>query len=168
MVTPFTYFPSYPSCGLLIFTRRWVPAARAPVVVTVVHGFTGESSWAVHLTVVHFAKAGFVVAAVGHQGHGFSEGLHGHIPDIVPVLEDSDGAWGVGEAAQAASERSNRAEGCGRAVARGRWLAADQWSRRRQDGRSSRWRVVRLFAVDERSHIGAGAVRGRGGGVGGG
>ncbi|KAG8051000.1 hypothetical protein GUJ93_ZPchr0009g254 [Zizania palustris] len=78
-----------------IFTQRWVPAAGAPVVgaVAVVHGFTGESSWTVQLTAVHFAKAGFAVAAVDHQGHDFSEGLQGHIPDIVPVLEDCEAAF---------------------------------------------------------------------------
>ncbi|EEC70515.1 hypothetical protein OsI_01618 [Oryza sativa Indica Group] len=82
--------------GLRIFTQRWVPAGGdAPLLgaIAVVHGFTGESSWTVQLTAVHFAKAGFAVAAVDHQGHGFSEGLQGHIPDIVPVLEDCEAAF---------------------------------------------------------------------------
>ncbi|BAF04796.1 Os01g0317500 [Oryza sativa Japonica Group] len=50
--------------GLRIFTQRWVPAGvDAPLLgaIAVVHGFTGESSWMVQLTAVHFAKAGFAV-----------------------------------------------------------------------------------------------------------
>jgi alpha-beta hydrolase superfamily lysophospholipase len=47
----------------------------------------------VQLTAVHLAAAGFAVAALDHQGHGFSEGLPGHIPDIAPVLDDCDAAF---------------------------------------------------------------------------
>jgi alpha-beta hydrolase superfamily lysophospholipase len=81
--------------GLRIFTQRWTPLPGAPVLgaVAVVHGFTGESSWMVQLTAVHLAAAGFAVAALDHQGHGFSEGLQGHIPDIEPVLDDCDAAF---------------------------------------------------------------------------
>ncbi|KAE8795569.1 caffeoylshikimate esterase-like [Hordeum vulgare] len=81
--------------GLRIFTQRWVPSGDAPVLgaIAVVHGFTGESSWMVLLTAVHFAKQGFAVAAVDHQGHGFSEGLQAHIPDIGPVLDDCEAAF---------------------------------------------------------------------------
>ena len=70
--------------GLRIFTQR---------AIAVVHGFTGESSWMVQLTAVHLATAGFAVAALDHQGHGFSDGLPGHIPDIAPVLDDCDAAF---------------------------------------------------------------------------
>jgi len=70
--------------GLRIFTQR---------AVAVVHGFTGESSWMVQLTAVHLATAGFAVAALDHQGHGFSDGLPGHIPDIASVLDDCDAAF---------------------------------------------------------------------------
>uniref|UniRef100_A0A0E0ATK4 Serine aminopeptidase S33 domain-containing protein n=1 Tax=Oryza glumipatula TaxID=40148 RepID=A0A0E0ATK4_9ORYZ len=82
--------------GLRIFTQRWAPAGvDAPLLgaIAVVHGFTGESSWTVQLTAVHLAKAGFAVAAVDYQGHGFSDGLQDHIPDIVPVLDDCDAAF---------------------------------------------------------------------------
>ncbi|KAI3917302.1 hypothetical protein MKW92_040883 [Papaver armeniacum] len=44
----------------------------------VIHGFTGESNWFIQLTAIHFAKS----------GHGFSEGLQCHIPDINPVVDD--------------------------------------------------------------------------------
>jgi alpha-beta hydrolase superfamily lysophospholipase len=82
--------------GLRIFTQRWVPRGdNGPVLgaVAVVHGFTGESSWMLQLTAVHLAAAGFAVAALDHQGHGFSEGLQGHLPDIEPVLDDCDAAF---------------------------------------------------------------------------
>ncbi|XP_037442294.1 caffeoylshikimate esterase-like [Triticum dicoccoides] len=80
---------------LRIFTQRWVPSGGAPVLgaIAVVHGFTGESSWMVLLTAVHFAKQGFAVAAVDHQGHGFSEGFQAHIPDIGPVLDDCEAGF---------------------------------------------------------------------------
>ncbi|XP_072964455.1 caffeoylshikimate esterase-like [Typha angustifolia] len=76
--------------GLRIFTQRWVPLPPVEIVGTigVIHGFTGESSWTVQLTAVHFAKAGFAVGALDHRGHGFSEGLNTHIPDIEPVVDD--------------------------------------------------------------------------------
>ncbi|XBI65773.1 hypothetical protein VPH35_045533 [Triticum aestivum] len=45
------------------------------------------------LTAVHFAKQGFAVAAVDHQGHGFSEGFQAHIPDIGPVLDDCEAGF---------------------------------------------------------------------------
>ncbi|KAL9260243.1 Caffeoylshikimate esterase-like protein [Drosera capensis] len=61
------------------------------ITVCVVHGFTGESSLFVALTSVLLAKSGFAVAAIDHQGHGFSDPLYGlpvHIPDIEPVVDD--------------------------------------------------------------------------------
>ncbi|CAN6479334.1 unnamed protein product [Victoria cruziana] len=76
--------------GLRIFTQTWAPLPPNPVMGTlcVVHGFTGESSWFVQLTAVSFASMGFATAALDLQGHGFSEGLFNHIPDINPVLDD--------------------------------------------------------------------------------
>lgn len=53
-----------------------------------VHGFTCESSRAVQLTAVYFAKAGFIVCAIDHQGHGFSDGLKAHIPNVNSVVDD--------------------------------------------------------------------------------
>lgn len=76
--------------GLRIFTQWWTPLPPAEIIgiVAVIHGFTGESSWFIQLTSVYFAKAGFAVCALDHQGHGFSEGLIAHIPDIEPVVDD--------------------------------------------------------------------------------
>ncbi|KAL5732205.1 acylglycerol lipase [Ranunculus cassubicifolius] len=79
--------------GLKLFTQSWLPSPPTKIigVVAVIHGFTGESSWLVQLTAVHFAKSGFATCAIDHQGHGFSDGLDGlvaHIPDINPVVDD--------------------------------------------------------------------------------
>lgn len=77
--------------GLRIFTQWWIPQpTSSPIIgiVAAVHGFTGESSWLLQLTAVHIAKAGFAVCAIDHQGHGFSDGLPTHIPDIDPVVDD--------------------------------------------------------------------------------
>ncbi|KNA05530.1 hypothetical protein SOVF_189520 [Spinacia oleracea] len=80
------------SRGLNLFTQWWAPLQGEKIgVICVVHGYTGESSWTVQLTSIHFAKAGFIVCAIDHQGHGFSDALDGHvahIPDINPVIDD--------------------------------------------------------------------------------
>ncbi|MQL95650.1 hypothetical protein Taro_028324 [Colocasia esculenta] len=76
--------------GLNIFNQSWVPLAGDPAgILCVVHGFTGESNWLLQLTSVFFAEHGrFAVCALDHQGHGFSDGLQAHIPDINPVVDD--------------------------------------------------------------------------------
>ncbi|XAR52368.1 2-acylglycerol O-acyltransferase [Bertholletia excelsa] len=78
------------SRGLKLFTQWWIPLPPARVLgtVAVVHGYTGESSWMLQLTAVLFAQSGFAVCAIDHQGHGFSDGLFDHIPDINPVVDD--------------------------------------------------------------------------------
>ncbi|KAK2974065.1 hypothetical protein RJ640_000524 [Escallonia rubra] len=79
--------------GLQLFTQSWTPPppTQIPGVISVVHGYTGESSWLVQLTAIHLAKSGFAVCAIDHQGHGHSDALNGliaHIPDINPVVDD--------------------------------------------------------------------------------
>ncbi|XP_058769712.1 caffeoylshikimate esterase-like [Vicia villosa] len=76
--------------GLKLFTQWWIPLPPTNLIGTLalVHGFTGESSWLIQLTAVYFAKAGFATCAIDHQGHGFSDGLIAHIPDINPVVDD--------------------------------------------------------------------------------
>ncbi|KAL4321292.1 caffeoylshikimate esterase-like [Arachis ipaensis] len=66
------------------------PATPATVTGTLVlgHGFTGKSSWFLQLTAIYFAKAGFATCTIDHQGHGFSDSLIAHIPDINPVVDD--------------------------------------------------------------------------------
>ncbi|XP_076921206.1 caffeoylshikimate esterase-like [Bidens hawaiensis] len=78
------------SRGLKLFTQSWspLPPTKLTGLICAVHGYTGESSWFVQLTCVHLAKAGFAVCAIDHQGHGFSDGLQYHIPDINPVVDD--------------------------------------------------------------------------------
>lgn len=78
------------SRGLKLFTQWWIPLPPTKVIgtVAVIHGFTGESSCFIQLTAIHIAKSGFAVCAIDHQGHGFSEGLMTHIPDINPVVDD--------------------------------------------------------------------------------
>ncbi|KAK9153460.1 hypothetical protein Sjap_000940 [Stephania japonica] len=78
------------SRGMKLFTQSWtpLPPAKPLALIAIIHGFTGESSWFVQLTAVHFAKSGFAAYAIDHQGHGFSDGLRNHIPDITPVVDD--------------------------------------------------------------------------------
>ncbi|KAI4346340.1 hypothetical protein L6164_007245 [Bauhinia variegata] len=76
--------------GLKLFAQWWTPLPPTKIagVLALVHGFTGESSWFLQLTAVYFTKAGFATCAIDHQGHGLSEGLIAHIPDINPVVDD--------------------------------------------------------------------------------
>lgn len=78
------------SRGLRLFTQWWTPLPPTKIigVLALVHGFTGESGWFLQLTAVHFTKVGFATCAIDHQGHGFSDGLNAHIPDINPVVDD--------------------------------------------------------------------------------
>ncbi|XP_050211065.1 caffeoylshikimate esterase-like [Mercurialis annua] len=81
------------SRGLKLFTQWWtpLPPTKVTACVAVVHGYTGESSWFVQLSSILFAKCGFAVCAIDHQGHGLSESLDGlmyHIPDLTPVVDD--------------------------------------------------------------------------------
>ncbi|XP_075485375.1 caffeoylshikimate esterase-like [Primulina tabacum] len=77
--------------NLKLFTQWWTPIQQeTPLkgVVCVVHGYTGESSWFLQLTSVHIAKHGFAVCAIDHFGHGFSEGLIAHLPDMNLVVDE--------------------------------------------------------------------------------
>ncbi|MQL94175.1 hypothetical protein Taro_026830 [Colocasia esculenta] len=75
--------------GLNIFNQFWVPLAGDPAgILCVVRGFTGESNWFLQLTSIFVEHGRFTVCALDHQGHGFSDGLQAHIPDINPVVDD--------------------------------------------------------------------------------
>ncbi|XP_010245789.1 PREDICTED: caffeoylshikimate esterase-like [Nelumbo nucifera] len=78
--------------NMKIFTQSWRPANTAMAelrgLVAMVHGYTSESSWVFELTAVAIAKARLYVCALDLQGHGYSEGLSGHIPDIRPLVDD--------------------------------------------------------------------------------
>ncbi|KAI8539809.1 hypothetical protein RHMOL_Rhmol09G0211800 [Rhododendron molle] len=78
------------SRGMKLFTQSWapLPPAETTATVAVVHGFTGQTSWMLNLTAILFAKSGFATCAIDHQGHGLSDGLSNHIPDVGPVVDD--------------------------------------------------------------------------------
>lgn len=72
-----------------LFTQSWVPQQdKVKGLVMVCHGYGADSSWMVQLTAIGFAERGYAVYAIDHQGHGKSEGLKGHIPDVNPVVDD--------------------------------------------------------------------------------
>ncbi|KAF8402744.1 hypothetical protein HHK36_010834 [Tetracentron sinense] len=97
LLTPTEFYARHSVChssdyitnarALKLFTQSWTPLPLTTII-AIVHGFTGESSWFVQLTAVHLAKSGFATCAIDHQGHGFSDGLVAHIPDINPVVDD--------------------------------------------------------------------------------
>ncbi|XP_048228546.1 caffeoylshikimate esterase [Ricinus communis] len=76
--------------NMKIFTQLWSQdsASQPKGLVAMVHGYSSESSWINELTAVAIAKAGFLVCALDLQGHGYSDGLPGHIPDIQSVVND--------------------------------------------------------------------------------
>ncbi|PSS04935.1 Caffeoylshikimate esterase [Actinidia chinensis var. chinensis] len=76
--------------NMKIFTQSWKPSSGPGLrgLVAMVHGYTDESSWLIQLTAVGMVKAGFYVCALDLQGHGYSDGSRGHIPNIEPVVED--------------------------------------------------------------------------------
>ncbi|KAB5534969.1 hypothetical protein DKX38_018055 [Salix brachista] len=73
-----------------IFTQFWRPdsTSQPKGIVAMVHGYSSESSWLNELTAVSIAKEGFLVCALDLQGHGRSDGLAGHIPNIQHVVSD--------------------------------------------------------------------------------
>ncbi|KAK7813361.1 caffeoylshikimate esterase [Quercus suber] len=76
--------------NMKIFTQSWRPNSTLQLkgIVAMVHGYNSESSWFFELTAVAIAKTGFLVCAIDLQGHGSSDGLPGHIPNIVPIVCD--------------------------------------------------------------------------------
>ncbi|KAJ8758782.1 hypothetical protein K2173_000503 [Erythroxylum novogranatense] len=72
-----------------IFTQSWrLDSTQLKGIVAMVHGYTSDSGWINELTAVAIAKAGFLVCALDLQGHGRSDGLGGHIPNIQFVVND--------------------------------------------------------------------------------
>ncbi|CAK7345906.1 unnamed protein product [Dovyalis caffra] len=77
--------------NMKIFTQSWRPDStdsQPKGIVAMVHGYSSESSWLNELTAVAIAKTGFLVCALDLQGHGYSDGLPGHIPNIQYVVSD--------------------------------------------------------------------------------
>ncbi|KDP34930.1 hypothetical protein JCGZ_09218 [Jatropha curcas] len=72
-----------------IFTQSWVLDSTNPKgLVAMIHGYSSESSWVNELTAIAIAKLGFLVFALDLQGHGRSDGLPGHIPNIQYLVND--------------------------------------------------------------------------------
>lgn len=77
------------SRGLKQCWRSWVPVDKdIRGVVCVCHGYGADAGWIVQLTCIGIANRGFAVYAIDHQGHGKSQGLKGHIPNIEVVVDD--------------------------------------------------------------------------------
>ena len=76
--------------NMKIFTQSWRPNSTLQLegLVAMEHGYNSESSWLFELTAVAIAKAGFLVCAIDLQGHGYSDSLPGHIPNIEPIVCD--------------------------------------------------------------------------------
>ncbi|XP_047342372.1 caffeoylshikimate esterase-like [Impatiens glandulifera] len=76
--------------GMRLFTQWWIPLPPTKVIgcIAMIHGYTGETNWGFQLTAILFAKHGFAVCGIDHQGHGYSDGLPTHIPDVNPVVDD--------------------------------------------------------------------------------
>ncbi|KAK1375568.1 Caffeoylshikimate esterase [Heracleum sosnowskyi] len=78
--------------NMKIYTQSWRPdldnATPLRGFVGVIHGYTAESSWLLELSAVAIAKSGFLVSALDLQGHGYSQGYPGHIPNIEHVVDD--------------------------------------------------------------------------------
>lgn len=76
--------------SMKIFTQSWRPdlTSQPKGLVAMVHGYSSESGWLNELTAVAIAKVGFLVCALDLQGHGCSDGLPGHIPNIDYVVND--------------------------------------------------------------------------------
>ncbi|KAH7365844.1 hypothetical protein KP509_18G049000 [Ceratopteris richardii] len=77
--------------GMRLFTQSWEPticSGRSKGLLVLLHGFTGNSSWTVQLTAIGLAAHGYSVHALDHQGHGRSDGLRAHIPDVAVLVDD--------------------------------------------------------------------------------
>ncbi|KAL1829517.1 hypothetical protein ACET3Z_007929 [Daucus carota] len=78
--------------SMKIWTQSWCPypitSPQIRGIVAMIHGYASESSWLLELTAVGIAKTGFMVCALDLQGHGYSDGCPGHLPDIHILADD--------------------------------------------------------------------------------
>ncbi|CAI9094737.1 OLC1v1030524C1 [Oldenlandia corymbosa var. corymbosa] len=78
--------------NLKIFTQSWQPAdstSKLKGLVAMLHGYSAESSWLFELNAVAMAREGYFVCALDLQGHGYSDGSPGIIPDFLSLVSDS-------------------------------------------------------------------------------
>lgn len=75
------------SGGRSIYFQYWVPEVTPAAVLLVAHG-AGEHSARYRSLAQFFTGHNFVVAALDHNGHGYSEGVPGHVNDFADYLSD--------------------------------------------------------------------------------
>ncbi|MCB1687396.1 MAG: lysophospholipase [Halioglobus sp.] len=73
--------------GRSIYFQCWEPEATPTAVVLVAHG-AGEHSARYQPLAQFFTGHNFVVAALDHTGHGYSEGIPGHVDSFEDYLHD--------------------------------------------------------------------------------
>ena len=73
--------------GRSIYFQYWEPEASPRAVILVAHG-AGEHSSRYQPLAQFFAGHNYVVAALDHNGHGYSEGVPGHVDSFDDYLTD--------------------------------------------------------------------------------
>jgi alpha-beta hydrolase superfamily lysophospholipase len=73
--------------GRSIYFQYWEPEAVPGAVILIAHG-AGEHSARYQLLARFFAEHNHVVAALDHTGHGYSEGMPGHVGSFEDYLHD--------------------------------------------------------------------------------
>ncbi|MCB1706288.1 MAG: lysophospholipase [Halioglobus sp.] len=73
--------------GRSIYYQCWEPQATPRAVLLLVHG-AGEHSGRYRSLAQFFAGHNFAVAALDHNGHGYSEGVPGHVTKFEDYLHD--------------------------------------------------------------------------------
>eukprot|EP00602_Paraphysomonas_sp_CaronLab_P005710 CAMPEP_0185032002 /NCGR_PEP_ID=MMETSP1103-20130426/19814_1 /TAXON_ID=36769 /ORGANISM="Paraphysomonas bandaiensis, Strain Caron Lab Isolate" /LENGTH=300 /DNA_ID=CAMNT_0027567731 /DNA_START=188 /DNA_END=1090 /DNA_ORIENTATION=- len=95
------YSYDYEACGIQ-YSNEWVPNSRnlllhrqqlIPVegysgVVALCHGYGDHTLGFLTEIAINICKSGFAVIMMDAEGHGLSDGLHGHISDIMDITTD--------------------------------------------------------------------------------
>lgn len=75
--------------GLKLFTRSWFPLTSPPNgLIGMVHGYGNNISWSFQSTAIFLAQNGFACVALDLEGHGYSEGIPGFVPNVDLVVRD--------------------------------------------------------------------------------
>jgi alpha-beta hydrolase superfamily lysophospholipase len=75
--------------GTRLFYQSWAPSASPQAVLLVVHGLAEHSGRYLNL-VNEFVPAGFLVCAMDHRGHGYSEGRKCYVKRFNEYVQDLD------------------------------------------------------------------------------
>ena len=81
------YFRS-PSSGLFVHYRTWSPSVKPRGVVYILHGIFEHIERYSHVA-EFWARKGFVVHGLDHQGHGASEGDAGYFYSFAAMVSDA-------------------------------------------------------------------------------